>query len=77
MRLTEAEREGLIEAIQAGAEVAWVEELLTARSADAWDEGYDAGDQSARAVNPEWPEPTRNPYRALLDAAPAGGAEDA
>jgi hypothetical protein len=33
--------------------------------ADAWDEGYDAGHQDARAVQPTYPEPTRNPYRVI------------
>lgn len=28
-----------------------------------WDEGFDAGHETARAVNPEYPEPTRNPFR--------------
>lgn len=32
--------------------------------AAAWDEGFDAGHQAARAVNPERPEVQRNPYRA-------------
>lgn len=32
-------------------------------AADAWDEGYDAGHQDARAVQATYPEQTRNPYR--------------
>ena len=36
-----------------------VPELL----ADVWDEGFDAGDRTARAVNDEWPKRARNPYR--------------
>lgn len=31
--------------------------------AERWDEGFDAGDRTARAVNDEWPERTHNPYR--------------
>ena len=31
--------------------------------ADAWDDGFDAGHQAARAVNPEWPTMPANPYR--------------
>jgi len=31
--------------------------------ADAWDDGFDAGHQAARAVNPEWPGVPSNPYR--------------
>lgn len=30
--------------------------------AEAWDEGYDAGHQDARAVGPLVPDPTPNPY---------------
>ena len=33
------------------------------RQASAWDEGFDAGHQAARAVNPEWPTMPANPYR--------------
>ena len=33
------------------------------RLADAWDAGFEAGHQAARAVNPEWPAPPANPYR--------------
>ena len=28
-----------------------------------WDEGFDAGHETARAVNPEYPEPTPTPFR--------------
>lgn len=28
-----------------------------------WDQGFDAGHETARAVNPEYPEPTRNPFQ--------------
>lgn len=42
-------------------------------AAQAWDEGYDAGDRVARAVNPEWPDGTSNPYRAAL--RDGGGGE--
>lgn len=28
-----------------------------------WDEGFDAGHETARAVNPEYPNPTPNPFR--------------
>ena len=31
--------------------------------ASAWDDGFDAGHQAARAVNPEWPGVPSNPYR--------------
>ena len=31
--------------------------------ADVWDEGFDAGDRTARAVNDEWPKRAHNPYR--------------
>lgn len=31
--------------------------------AEAWDEGYQAGHEDARAVQPTYPEPTPNPYR--------------
>ena len=31
--------------------------------ADAWDEGYHAGHEDARAVQPTYPDPTPNPYR--------------
>ena len=31
--------------------------------AGAWDDGFDAGHQAARAVNPEWPGVPSNPYR--------------
>jgi hypothetical protein len=30
--------------------------------ADVWQEGYDAGHEDARAVQPTWPDPTLNPY---------------
>lgn len=31
--------------------------------AEAWEEGYDAGHEDARAVQPNWPATTENPYR--------------
>ena len=31
--------------------------------AEAWDEGYHAGHEDARAVQPTYPDPTPNPYR--------------
>ena len=34
-------------------------------SADVWDEGYDAGHQDARAVQPTYPKETLNPYRVI------------
>ena len=37
--------------------------LVRAERAAAWDEGFDAGHQAARAVNPEWPGQPTNPYR--------------
>ena len=37
------------------------------QEAEAWDEGFDAGHQAARAVNPEWPEQSTNPYRIEAD----------
>ena len=37
------------------------------RLADAWDEGYDAGDTDARAVQATYPDPTPNPYRQAGD----------
>ena len=33
------------------------------QAADIWDDGYDAGHQTARAVNPEWPQEPPNPHR--------------
>lgn len=35
--------------------------------ADAWDEGYDAGDRDARAVQATYPAATANPYRRGVD----------
>lgn len=35
--------------------------------AAAWAEGYQAGHEDARAVQPTYPEPTPNPYRTVLD----------
>lgn len=32
-------------------------------AAEAWDEGFDAGHQTARLVNPEYPDNPANPYR--------------
>lgn len=37
-------------------------EAVRAAQADAWSAGFIAGHETARAVNPEWPEPTPNPY---------------
>ena len=31
-------------------------------AAEVWDEGFDAGHQAARAVNPEWPALPTNPH---------------
>lgn len=36
--------------------------LLPEVKAEAWDEGYDAGHQDARAVQQTYPSPTANPY---------------
>lgn len=36
---------------------------LKKAQAKAWDEGFDAGDRTARAVNAEWPDRPLNPYR--------------
>ena len=39
-------------------------EHVAAREAQAWDDdGFDAGHQAARAVNPEWPALPTNPHR--------------
>jgi hypothetical protein len=43
-------------------QAATLADLLAATRAEAWDEGYDAGHEDARAVQPTYPEPTRNPY---------------
>lgn len=40
-----------------------VEARVRQAQAEAWDEGRDAGHLMARALNPEWPEQTPNPYR--------------
>ena len=40
-----------------------VEARVRQARAEAWDEGCDAGHLMARALNPEWPEQTPNPYR--------------
>ena len=54
--LTEAESEGLIEAIQDGTQDAYVVRIVTARMADAWDAGaYAAGYCCC--------DPEDNPYR--------------
>ena len=37
------------------------------QKADAWDEGYHAGHEDARAVQPTYPDPTPNPYRTRED----------
>ena len=33
------------------------------QKAEAWDEGYHAGHEDARAVQPTYPDPTPSPYR--------------
>lgn len=38
-------------------------DLTPEKLADAWDEGYHAGHEDARAVQPTYPDPTPNPYR--------------
>jgi len=38
-------------------------EAAEAALAQAWDEGYDAGDSDARSVQKSWPDLTVNPYR--------------
>ena len=74
---TDAERDALVRALDAedclcGAEAC--ESLpdfvlrtlaphVAAREAQTWEEGFEAGHQSARAVNPEFPRQPRNPYR--------------
>lgn len=37
--------------------------LIRRALADAWDEGYGAGDEDARAVQATYPYHTQNPYR--------------
>ena len=37
------------------------------QKAEAWDEGYHAGHEDARAVQPTYPDPTPNPYRRGID----------
>ena len=37
------------------------------QKADAWDEGFHAGHEDARAVQPTYPDPTPNPYRTRED----------
>lgn len=39
-------------------------EVARRAKAEAWDDGYCAGHVDARAVQPSYPEPTNNPYRA-------------
>lgn len=39
-------------------------EECEASKADLWDEGFEAGHTTARAVNPKYPHDERNPYRA-------------
>lgn len=39
-------------------------------AAQAWDEGFEAGYQTARAVNREWPALPRNPYRVEAGESP-------
>ena len=41
--------------------------VLVEDRASAWDDGFDAGHQAARAVNPEWPAMPTNPYRLTND----------
>ena len=41
----------------------WLAALLAEARAEAWDEGYEAGHATARAVNTEYPEEPTNPYR--------------
>ena len=42
----------------------WLAQRDAAVRAEVWDDGYDAGHTDARAVQPTYPEPTCNPYRA-------------
>lgn len=56
------------EALAAQALAAVLPELL----ADVWDEGYHAGHEDARAVQPTYPDPTPNPYRQDSEGTEAG-----
>jgi hypothetical protein len=38
-------------------------EKVLAEQVETWEDGYNAGHEDARAVQPTYPEPTRNPYR--------------
>ena len=40
-----------------------LEQKRTSKLADAWDEGYVAGHEDARSVQPSYPDQTANPYR--------------
>ena len=44
-------------------QVAEFERGIARIKAEAWDEGAQAGNADARAVNPGYPAPTPNPYR--------------
>ena len=50
----------IVEAVLAGAE--GIREAVAVALADVWDEGYHAGHEDARAVQPTYPDPTPNPY---------------
>jgi len=38
-------------------------DLVATALAEAWEDGYNAGHQDARAVQKTYPDPTPNPYR--------------
>ena len=42
------------------------------QKAEAWDEGYHAGHEDARAVQPTYPDPTPSPYRQDSEGTEAG-----
>ena len=42
------------------------------QKAEAWDEGYHAGHEDARAVQPTYPDPTPSPYRQDSEWTEAG-----
>jgi hypothetical protein len=80
-RLTDDEREDLWRAYESWTEGDFsehmgeaVEGIVRPRLAEVWDDGFDAGHEVARAVNPEWPNETPNPYRA--DWIEGGGCLD-
>lgn len=50
----------IVEAVLAVA--ATIREAVAVALADVWDEGYHAGHEDARAVQPTYPDPTPNPY---------------